>query len=96
MASGSPAVQLGSTRREQPLPPDAPFYRKLWRGWQGVARAFGTLLSRIVTTFIYFAAVTPFALGVKLFSDPLELKPGPSRWTELPPPGDLDEARRGF
>ncbi len=96
MTSGSPAIQLGSTRRDKPLAPDAPWYRRLWHGWQKVARWIGTLLSRIITTIMYFVAVTPFAIGVKLFSDPLEMKPRPSHWTPLPPPGGLDDARRGF
>jgi hypothetical protein len=97
VASSSPAVQLGSARHEHPpLPPGAPFYKHLWRGWQRVARAIGTLLSRVVTTVIYVVAVTPFALGVRLASDPLGLRPGPARWTPLPPPAGIDEARRGF
>src|SRR5262245_37735217 len=69
--SRSPAVQLGSTRREAPLPPDAPFYKKLWRGWQRVSRAIGNLFSRIVTTLAYLIVIPIFAIGVKLFSDPL-------------------------
>ncbi|OGF14485.1 MAG: hypothetical protein A2W00_04750 [Candidatus Eisenbacteria bacterium RBG_16_71_46] len=96
MASSSPAVQLASARRETPLPPGAPFYRRLWHGWQRIARAFGMLLSRTVTTVIYFVAVTPFALGLKLFSDPLELKPGSAHWTSVPPDTGIDDARRGF
>jgi hypothetical protein len=98
MAHVSAAVQLGSTRRRQaPLPPGSPWYKRLWRGWQRVAHAFGDVLSRVVTTLMYLVGVTPFAIGVRLFSDPLELKPRPSRWTPLPPqPSSLDEARRGL
>ena len=97
MRSSSPAVQLGSTRREPALSPDAPFYRRLWQGWQRVARAIGNLFSRVVTTLAYVVVIPIFALGVKLFADPLGLKPGPARWTPLPPvPFDLEEARRGF
>jgi len=96
MRSGSPAVQLGSTRRETPLPPGAPFYKHLWRGWHRVARAIGTLLSRIVTTVVYIVAVTPFALGMMLFSDPLELRVRPILWKPVPPPPSLDDASRGF
>lgn len=97
MRSSSPAVQLGSTRRHAPLAPGAPFYKRLWHGWQRVARVIGNLLSRAVTTFAYVVAVPPFALGVKLFADPLELKPGPAHFTPLPPaPSSVDEARGGI
>jgi hypothetical protein len=98
MSTGSPAVQLGSTRRrEEPLPPGAPFYKHLWRGWQKLARALGNLISRVVTTIAYVVAVTPFAIGVRLFSDPLEIKHRPPRWTPIPPqPNNVDEAQRGL
>ena len=97
MGFTSAAVQLGSTRRETPLPPGAPFYKHLWRGWQRIARAIGNLLSRIVTTFAYVVALPLFAIGVRLFTDPLQLKPGPARWNPLPPPpASVDEARGGF
>jgi hypothetical protein len=68
----------------------------LWRAWQRVARAIGTLLSRVVVTLVYFVAVTPFALGSRLFSDPLGLRRRPVRWVPLSPPADIEEARRGF
>ena len=92
----SPAVQLGSTRRETPLPPGAPFYKHLWRAWRRVGRAVGMLVSRIVTTLLYFVAVTPFAIGPKWFTDPLELKRRPAHWSPLPPPGGIEDARQGF
>jgi hypothetical protein len=54
------------------------------------------LIARVVTTVVYFVVVPPFALGARLFSDPLELKPGPAHWTPLPPSPGMDDARRGF
>jgi hypothetical protein len=96
MQPSAGAVQLESSRRETPLPPNAPFYRKLLRGWQRIARWIGTLLSRTVTTLFYFIVVTPFAIGVRLGSDPLRLKPGPVNWQPAPPASDLEEARRGL
>ena len=97
MITGSPAVQLGSTRREAPLPPDAPFYRQLWRGWQAVARWIGNQLSRVVTTLAYVVVIPFFALGVRLWADPLALKPRTPRWSPLPPgPKNVEEARTGF
>jgi len=94
---GSPAVQLRTSRRETPLPPGAPFYKHLWRGWKRIAKFIGDVLSRVVTTVMYLIAVPLFAIGVKLFSDPLELKPRPARWTPVPPePPGIDGARRGL
>jgi hypothetical protein len=96
MALHSAAVQLGSTRRETPLPPGAPFHRRLWHGWQRVARWLGNLLSRIVTTLAFVVVLPVFAVFIRLFSDPMELKDAPPHWTPLPPdPGSIDESRRG-
>ena len=97
MITGSPAVRLGSPRREAPLPPDAPFYRHLGRGWQVVARWIGHQLSRVVTTLAYVVVIPLFAIGVRLWADPLALRPRPPRWSPLPPgPKSVDEARTGF
>jgi hypothetical protein len=97
MRPHSAAVQLGSTRRQAELPPDSPFYKKLWRGWQRVARLIGDLLSRLVTTLGFVIVLPLFALGVRLFSDPLQLKGGAPHWSDLPPgPHGVDEARSGF
>jgi hypothetical protein len=97
MITGSPAVQLGSTRREEPLPPGAPFYKHLWRGWKRIARLIGDLLSRIVTTAAYLIVIPLFGIGVRMFADPLALKTRPSTWTPLPPgPKNIDDTRTGF
>ena len=97
MALHSAAVQLGSDQREAPLPPDAPFYKHLWRGWQRIARALGNLLSRIVTTIAYFAVIPWFSLFVRGSTDPLDLKPKPSRWHSCSKdPTSIEEARHGF
>jgi hypothetical protein len=95
MASSSPAVQLGSTRRESPLPPGSPWYKHLWRGWKRVGRFIGDLISRVVTSIAY-VLLLPFALGVRP-ADPLGLRPRPSTWHPLPPPPtSIDEARGGI
>jgi len=97
MPSVSPAIQLGSSQRgPAPLPPGAPFYEHLWRGWKRLGRAVGTFISRVVLTVAYFVAVTPFAIAARLSSDPLSLKPGPARWTPIPPTSVIEDARHGF
>lgn len=96
MGIHSAAVQLGSTRRDKAPASDAPFYKKLWHGWQKVARWIGNLLSRIVTTIAY-VVVLPFAIVMRMTSDPLRMRPGPATWTPLPkPPESIEEARGGM
>ena len=96
MALHSAAVQLGSTRRDAAIAANAPWYRKLWHGWQKVARFIGNLLSRTVTS-IAFVILLPFAIGLQAFADPLALRPGPARWTPLPKsPESIEEARGGL
>jgi hypothetical protein len=93
----SAAVQLGSTRRLTPLAPGTPWYKRLWRGWVIVSRWIGDIISRAVTTLMFLIALPAFAIGVRLFADPLELKPKAPHWVPLTPgPGGLDEAKRGF
>jgi len=93
----SAAVQLGSTRRHAPLAPGAPWYKRLWHGWQRVGRAIGNLLSRVVTTVTYVAVVPWFAILVRIAMDPLGLKPRPSSCHPLAPqPRSVEEARGGI
>lgn len=69
----------------------------LWQGWKRVARAIGNFQARLLLSVFYFIVVTPFALGVKLFSDPLELraKPNPSYWIPREPrESSLEVGRR--
>lgn len=35
---------------------------------------FGSMLSRVLLTVLYFGVLGPFALGYQLFADPLHLK----------------------
>lgn len=97
MALNSAAVQLGSTRREKTLAPGAPFHKRLWHGWQKVARWIGNLLSRVVTSVAFIVVLPLFAVFVRLLADPLQLKRGPARWAPLDPePDSIADARRGL
>jgi hypothetical protein len=43
---------------------------------------FGSLLSRILLTLLYYAVLGPFALVYRLVADPLHLRPRPQgNWT---------------
>ena len=88
---------MGSTRPALVLAPNPRWYQRVWHLWQRFARALGNLFSRVVTSLVYIVVIPIFAIGVRLFSDPLRLKPGPAHWAPMPPaPADLEEARRGF
>jgi hypothetical protein len=57
-------------------------FKALWRGWLIVAKKIGAVQSYIVLTIFYFVALAPFALPIRLFSDPLKLRRMPS-WDPL-------------
>lgn len=71
--------------------------KALWRGWLVVARTIGHVQSRLILILVYFVAIAPFALAVRLFSDPLALRRGPA-WHWLPadrrPMSDLGSVRQ--
>jgi len=51
-------------------------------GLQVFTERFGQLLSRILLTALYFLVLGPFALGYRLFADPLHLRRRPKgNWT---------------
>ena len=61
-----------------------------------VGHWLGNVMSWVWMPLFYFVIALPFALGVKLFSDPLGLRrrPGASHWhPKKLPPLDLDWAR---
>lgn len=70
--------------------------RKAWEFWKRVGRVIGDFIGRAVLTLFYFTLLAPFGIGVRLFSDPLAIKPGrEAKWvertTQVP---ILDDARR--
>ena len=48
--------------------------RALLRAWKRLGHKIANFQARLLLTLFYFVALTPFALRVKLFSDPLQLK----------------------
>lgn len=49
-------------------------FRRLWEGWKKIARKIGDFNARVILTIFYFILLSPFALLMKLFTDPLEIK----------------------
>lgn len=46
----------------------------LWQRWKVVARKIGDFQARLILGALYFVIIAPFALGLKIFADPLQLK----------------------
>ena len=68
-----------------------------WARWQIIGEAFGDFQGRLFAVLFYFTIFVPFALGVRLFSDPLRLRDKRAQWLEREPVGDtLEAARRQF
>lgn len=43
---------------------------------------FGSMLSRVLLTVLYFGLLGPFALLYRLFADPLHIKPRATNWVD--------------
>jgi hypothetical protein len=71
--------------------------KQLWKKWQAFGKVIGNLVGRVVMTVFYFTIAAPFGLALRLFSDPLKMKPAKPQWelreTEQP---TLEDARRAF
>ncbi|MCB0166413.1 MAG: hypothetical protein KDI79_19440 [Anaerolineae bacterium] len=73
-------------------------WKKLWAGWKRFGEMIGNFLARIVLTLFYFTFFVPFAIGVRLLSDPLNIKELPAELWRPRTTGDqqLEEALRQF
>ena len=62
------------------------FLRAAWQRWKRIAETIGRFQARVLWGVLYFVLVAPFALGVKLFLDPLRIKKrsSPSWWLDKP------------
>ena len=73
--------------------------RRLWERWKRVAHIIGNFQSRVLLTLFYSLILAPFAVGVRLLSDPLQLRrQNRSHWLrrEESPAHGRDGARRQF
>ena len=73
-----------SQRGAKPAPVESGLLRRAWDGWKTFAREMGNYQGRVLFGFFYFIVVTPFGIGVRLFSDPLKVNPGAriTGWSE--------------
>jgi len=72
--------------------------RIIWGTWKRIGQFIGDFVARVVLSLFYFTLFVPFAVGVRLFSDPLGMrKHNPSRWLERTTrDSSLHDARRQF
>ena len=69
----------------------------IWKKWQHFGRGVGDFVGRLIMTVFYFTVALPFGLAVRLFSDPLRLKPAEPKWEiRSSDPQTLDDARRAY
>lgn len=71
----------------------------IWTKWKAFSQRMGSFQSKIILSLFFFLFVTPFALGVKFFSDPLRIKlPSSSTYWQpkKEPKNNLEEYRRQF
>jgi hypothetical protein len=68
-----------------------------WERWQIIAKINGDYLARLLVNLFYFTIMVPFAVGIKLLTDPLALRNPVARWLERKPVGSsLEDARSQF
>jgi len=60
-------------RKDLPKIP-ANVFKKIWQSWNDFSKRMGSFHSRILLSLFFFIFVTPFAVAVKTFSDPLNIK----------------------
>lgn len=57
--------------------------RKVWQAWKRFGQFMGDLIGRLVLTVFYFTLFMPFGLGVRLWGDPLAIRPlSHAKWLE--------------
>ena len=57
--------------------------RGRWEAWKRIGRFIGDQIGRVVLTLFYFTLSMPFGLGVRLWGDPLAIRPGGrAKWLE--------------
>jgi len=81
------------------LPQSKSSLKRLGHGWTSFARRMGNFQGRVLLAFFYFVLVTPFALLVRLFGDPLHIQArhASSFWLDRPQAdADLEQLRSQF
>jgi hypothetical protein len=73
--------------------------RRRWETWKRIGRFIGDQIGRLFLTVFYFTLfMMPFAVGVRLWGDPLAIRPGGhAKWLERRTQDlTIDDSRRQF
>jgi hypothetical protein len=72
--------------------------KKVWEAWKAFGHFLGNLLARVMLSIFYFTVFVPFGLGVRWWSDPLQVKIRPDSLWRPRSTGDqtLTEVERQF
>jgi hypothetical protein len=68
------AKKLPSVQKRQDGP--GKIAKRFWNNWSDFSKKMGNFQSRILLSFFFFIFVTPIALLIRAFADPLRIKPG--------------------
>lgn len=70
----------------------------IWNKWRAFGQWMADMVGRLVMLVFFFTLAAPFGIGVRLFSDPLQLRRTTPAWEprEASTESALDEARRSF
>ncbi len=88
-----------SPNDKEPIKTPANLFKKLWHSWKDFSQRMGNFQSRILLSLFFFIFISPFALAVKVFSDPLNLKNNSKKSQWLPKKeikDELEQYRRQF
>ena len=57
---------------------------KVWKLWKQIGRVIGDFIGRFILSVFYFTIALPFGVGMRIFSDPLKIRPddAPSFWLQ--------------
>jgi hypothetical protein len=72
---------------------------RAWRSWSGLTRYMGDFQARLVLTLLYFSWMVPFAVLMRVFRDPLDMRGlcKSTAWKKRAgPKRDLQGLRRQF
>jgi len=59
---------------KKPPRTSANIFSNLWQRWKNFSKRMGIFQSKLILSLFFFIVVSPFALAVKIFSDPLRIK----------------------
>lgn len=74
---------MSTIQRKKTEVKEMSFFRKIWEGWKKIARKIGDFNARVILTIFYLLLLMPFALLVKAFTDPLEIKKNAKKGWQL-------------